>query len=46
MSINVRADLGDGNICGETVECAIVTRADFTNIYSRSYDVHVPVTFQ
>ncbi|MET9610443.1 hypothetical protein ABZZ17_36115 [Streptomyces sp. NPDC006512] len=44
-TIHVKADLGNGNICGETVECAIVTRADHFNSTSRKYDVHVPVTF-
>ncbi|MEV7726292.1 hypothetical protein AB0P15_16295 [Streptomyces sp. NPDC087917] len=43
--IHVKADLGGGQICGETVECAIVTRADHFNSANRTYDVHVPVTF-
>ncbi|MGY0060348.1 hypothetical protein ACWY4P_28040 [Streptomyces sp. LZ34] len=45
VSIFVKADLGNGSVCGETVECAIVTRADHTDSSDRKYDVHVPVTF-
>ncbi|MFJ3830786.1 hypothetical protein ACIPWI_22890 [Streptomyces sp. NPDC090046] len=45
VTIHVKADLGGGQICGETVECAIVTRADHFNSSNRKYDVHVPVTF-
>ncbi|MFZ3474903.1 hypothetical protein ACODT3_01515 [Streptomyces sp. 4.24] len=45
VTIHVKADLGNGQICGETVECAIVTRADHFNSSNRKYDVHVPVTF-
>ncbi|MFJ9338653.1 hypothetical protein ACIRP0_05090 [Streptomyces sp. NPDC101733] len=45
VSVHVKADLGGGQICGETVECAIVTRADHFNSANRTYDVHVPVTF-
>lgn len=44
-TIHVKADLGNGQICGDTVECAIVTRADHFNSATRTYDVHVPVTF-
>ncbi|MGA4838879.1 hypothetical protein [Streptomyces sp. G45] len=46
VKIHVKADLGGGNVCGETVECAIVTRADHFDSGDRKYDVHVPVTFQ
>ncbi|MCX5192926.1 hypothetical protein OOK31_03300 [Streptomyces sp. NBC_00249] len=45
VTIHVKADLGGGQICGETVECAVVTRADHFNSANRKYDVHVPVTF-
>jgi hypothetical protein len=45
VQIFVKADLGNGSVCGETVECAIVTRADHTDSNDRKYDVHVPVTF-
>lgn len=31
LTIHVKADLGNGQICGETVECAIITRADHFN---------------
>ncbi|MFI1963174.1 hypothetical protein ACH429_03385 [Streptomyces pathocidini] len=44
--IFVKADLGGGNVCGETVECAIVTRADHMDTNDRKYDVHIPITFQ
>ncbi|MEU0685473.1 hypothetical protein [Streptomyces uncialis] len=44
-TIHVKADLGGGNICGDTVDCAIVTRADHTDSNDRKYDVHIPVTF-
>ncbi|MER6315870.1 hypothetical protein ABT237_19115 [Streptomyces sp. NPDC001581] len=45
VTIHVKADLGGGQICGETVQCAIVTRADHFDSANRKYDVHVPVTF-
>ncbi|MEU2831869.1 hypothetical protein ABZ667_24800 [Streptomyces lavendulae] len=45
VTIHVKADLGNGQIRGDTVECAVVTRADHFNSANRSYDVHVPVTF-
>ncbi|MFI5617217.1 hypothetical protein [Streptomyces sp. NPDC051567] len=45
VTVHVKADLGNGQICGDTVECAIVTRADHFNSANRKYDVHVPVTF-
>ncbi|MER5495295.1 hypothetical protein [Streptomyces sp. NPDC002490] len=44
-TIHVKADLGGGNVCGDTVDCAIVTRADHTDAGDRKYDVHIPVTF-
>ncbi|GGV06149.1 hypothetical protein [Streptomyces spectabilis] len=46
VKIHVKADLGGGKVCGETVECAIVTRADHFDSGDRKYDVHIPVTFQ
>ncbi|GGO39408.1 hypothetical protein ABT039_41465 [Streptomyces lasiicapitis] len=46
VKIHVKADLGNGKVCGETVECAIVTRADHFDSGDRKYDVHIPVTFQ
>ncbi|MFK0011866.1 hypothetical protein [Streptomyces sp. NPDC091027] len=45
VTIHVKADLGGGQICGETVQCAVVTRADHFNSSNRKYDVHVPVAF-
>ncbi|MGX9889914.1 hypothetical protein [Streptomyces sp. NPDC002276] len=46
VSIFVKATLDDGRVCGEDVDCAIVTRADHFDSEDRKYDVHVPVTFQ
>lgn len=46
VQIYVRATLDDGQICGEDVTCAVVTRADHFDSSDRKYDVHVPVTFQ
>ncbi|MFC5800974.1 hypothetical protein [Streptomyces formicae] len=46
VQIFVKAELDNGQICGEDVTCAIVTRADHTDTNDRKYDVHVPVTFQ
>jgi hypothetical protein len=45
-TIHVKADLGNGNVCGDTVTCAIVTRADHMDSGDRKYDVHVPISFQ
>ncbi|MGW9374960.1 hypothetical protein ACWGVR_33670 [Streptomyces xanthophaeus] len=45
VTIHVKADLGNGQVCGDTVECAVVTRADHFNSADRKYDVHVPVSF-
>ncbi|MDX3540563.1 hypothetical protein PV721_40970 [Streptomyces sp. MB09-01] len=45
ITIHVKADLGGGQICGETVQCAVVTRADHFDSSNRKYDVRVPVTF-
>ncbi|MEV0169966.1 hypothetical protein AB0I00_02400 [Streptomyces sp. NPDC050803] len=46
VNIYVNPDLGNGNVCGATVDCAIVTRADHFDSGDRKYDVHVPITFQ
>jgi len=46
VQIYVKATLDDGRVCGEDVDCAIVTRADHFDSEDRKYDVHVPVTFQ
>ncbi|MFJ3921688.1 hypothetical protein [Streptomyces sp. NPDC090022] len=45
VTIHVKADLGGGQICGETVQCAVVTRADHFNSGKRTYDVHAPISF-
>ncbi|MBT2412711.1 hypothetical protein J7I94_19460 [Streptomyces sp. ISL-12] len=44
--IYVKATLDDGSVCGEDVTCAVVTRADHLDSGDRTYDVHVPITFQ
>ncbi|MEV0636599.1 hypothetical protein AB0I77_16860 [Streptomyces sp. NPDC050619] len=44
--IYVKATLDDGQVCGEDVTCAVVTRADHLDTNDRKYDVHVPITFQ
>lgn len=46
VQIFVKATLDDGSVCGEDVECAVVTRADHFDNGDRKYDVHVPITFQ
>lgn len=46
VNIYVKATLDDGSVCGQTVECAVVTRADHFDTDDRKYDVHVPITFQ
>ncbi|MGW7042964.1 hypothetical protein ACWGDT_09575 [Streptomyces avermitilis] len=46
VQIYVKATLDDGQVCGEDVTCAVVTRADHFDTNDRKYDVHVPVTFQ
>ncbi|TXS48622.1 hypothetical protein EAO75_17070 [Streptomyces sp. uw30] len=46
VQIYVKATLDDGSVCGEDVECAVVTRADHFDSGDRKYDVHVPITFQ
>jgi hypothetical protein len=44
--IYVKATLDNGQVCGDDVTCAVVTRADHTDTNDRNYDVHVPITFQ
>ncbi|MFE0253992.1 hypothetical protein [Streptomyces sp. NPDC059010] len=46
VQIYVKATLDDGSVCGQDVECAVVTRADHFDSEDRKYDVHVPITFQ
>ncbi|MFE1291976.1 hypothetical protein [Streptomyces sp. NPDC058751] len=46
VQIYVKATLDDGSVCGQDVECAVVTRADHFDSSDRKYDVHVPITFQ
>ncbi|MFJ3493121.1 hypothetical protein ACIPPJ_05900 [Streptomyces sp. NPDC086091] len=46
VQIFVRATLDDGRVCGEDVDCAVVTRADHFDSGDRKYDVHVPIAFQ
>ncbi|QNP72797.1 hypothetical protein IAG44_27455 [Streptomyces roseirectus] len=46
VSIFVKATLDDGSVCGQDVECAVVTRADHFDSNDRNYDVHVPISFQ
>lgn len=46
VKIYVKATLDDGTVCGQDVDCAIVTRADHFDTNDRNYDVHVPITFQ
>ncbi|WP_329220371.1 hypothetical protein OG352_26820 [Streptomyces sp. NBC_01485] len=45
-TLNLRPEISDGVVCGETVRCAIVTRADFTATAERSYDQYIPVHFK
>ncbi|MGY1577741.1 hypothetical protein [Streptomyces sp. MN13] len=46
VNIYVKATLEDGSVCGQDVDCAIVTRADHFDSGDRKYDVHVPIAFQ
>ena len=46
VQIFVKATLDDGQVCGEDVTCAVVTRADHFDTSDRKYDVHAPITFQ
>jgi hypothetical protein len=46
VNIYVNPVLSSTQTCGQTVRCAIVTRADHTALSSRDYDLFVPVTFQ
>ncbi|MGW3413074.1 hypothetical protein [Streptomyces sp. NPDC000888] len=45
-TIFCKATLDNGSVCGQDVDCAIVTRADHTDTNDRNYDVHVPIDFQ
>ncbi|MER6960149.1 MULTISPECIES: hypothetical protein [unclassified Streptomyces] len=46
VQIYVQATLEDGSVCGQDVECAVVTRADHFDTNDRKYDVHAPISFQ
>jgi hypothetical protein len=46
VQIYVKATLEDGRVCGQDVDCAVVTRADHFDSGDRKYDVHVPISFQ
>ncbi|MEU1281062.1 hypothetical protein [Streptomyces sp. NPDC005805] len=46
VQIFVKAELSGGQVCGEDVTCAVVTRADHMDTNDRRYDVHVPIAFQ
>ncbi|MFF8189759.1 hypothetical protein ACF05L_02490 [Streptomyces bobili] len=46
VQIYVEATLDDGRVCGQDVDCAVVTRADHFDSGDRKYDVHVPIAFQ
>lgn len=42
---NLRPQLPSGDICDVTVQCAVITRGDFTATKDRSYDQYIPVHF-
>lgn len=44
-TLNLRPEIADGKVCGRTVRCAVVTRADFTATSVRLYDQYIPVHF-
>lgn len=44
-TLNIRPEMDNGQICGRTARCAIVTRADFTATKTRLYDQYIPVYF-
>jgi hypothetical protein len=44
-SLNLKPEIADGATCDVTVQCAIVTRADFTATSDRSEDQYIPVHF-
>ncbi|MFJ2812332.1 MULTISPECIES: hypothetical protein [unclassified Streptomyces] len=44
-TLNLKREIAEGVVCGETVRCAVVTRADFTATDDRTYDQYIPVTF-
>ncbi|WP_217239063.1 hypothetical protein [Streptomyces sp. AC555_RSS877] len=45
VQIYVKATLDNGQVCGDDVTCAVVTRADHFDTDDRRYDVHVPISF-
>lgn len=44
-TLNLKPEIADGTVCGVTVRCAIVTRADFTATDQRLYDQYIPMRF-
>ncbi|QNP70955.1 hypothetical protein IAG44_16950 [Streptomyces roseirectus] len=45
-NLKIKPQIADGVTCGVNgVQCAIVTRADFTATADRSYDQYIPVSF-
>ncbi|MFC4069971.1 hypothetical protein [Actinoplanes subglobosus] len=46
VNIYVNPNISATQVCGQTVRCAIVTRADHTGLSNRYVDLFVPVTFQ
>jgi hypothetical protein len=44
-TLNLAPQIADGVVCDVTVQCAIVTRADFTATVDRTYDQYIPVHF-
>ncbi|WP_155058990.1 hypothetical protein [Streptomyces blattellae] len=45
-TLNLKPEIADGVVCDVTVQCAIVTRADFTATDNRLYDQYIPVHFE
>ncbi|MEV0219359.1 hypothetical protein [Streptomyces sp. NPDC050704] len=44
-TLNLSPKIADDIVCGTTVKCAIVTRADFTATNDRTFDQYIPVHF-
>jgi hypothetical protein len=44
-TLNIKPEINTTDVCDVNVECAIVTRADFTATTNRSYDQYIPVHF-
>lgn len=42
---HLKPEIVPGQVCGENVECAIVTLADHTAFTDRRYDLYIPVEF-